>query len=91
VLTALGGRPATATALARELPITRQAVVKHLAVLERSSLVRSARAGREVRFEVRPETLTQTAAWMTSLAVQWDDRLATLKKRAEAVDRGEEL
>jgi DNA-binding transcriptional ArsR family regulator len=89
VLTALGGRPASATALARELPITRQAVLKHLTVLERSSLVSSRRAGREVRFEVRPETLTQTADWMASLAAQWDDRLALLEERAEAADRGE--
>jgi DNA-binding transcriptional ArsR family regulator len=87
VLTVLGGRPATATALARNLPITRQAVVKHLAVLERSSLVRSERSGREVRFEVRPETLTEAADWMASLAAQWDDRLALLKQRAEATAR----
>lgn len=86
VLTALGGHPATATALARELPISRQAVVKHLSVLERSMLVRSARAGREVRFEVRPETLTLAADWMASLAAQWDDRLALLKQRAESAD-----
>jgi DNA-binding transcriptional ArsR family regulator len=84
VLTALGGRPATATALARDLPITRQAVLKHLVVLERSSLVRSHRSGREVQFEVRPETLSETADWMASLAAQWDERLLALKARAEA-------
>jgi DNA-binding transcriptional ArsR family regulator len=84
VLTALGGRPTTATALARDLPITRQAVLKHLVVLERSSLVRSRRSGREVRFEVRPETLNATADWMASLAAQWDERLLALKERAEA-------
>jgi DNA-binding transcriptional ArsR family regulator len=88
VLSALGSRPATATTLARDLPITRQAVVKHLTVLEKSSLVRSHRAGREVRFEVRPETLTQTADWLATLAAQWDDRLALLKQRAEAADAG---
>ena len=86
VLTALGSSPATATDLARGLPITRQAVVKHLTVLERSSLVRSSRSGREVRFEVRPETLTQAADWMTALAAQWDGRLTLLKQRAEQVD-----
>jgi DNA-binding transcriptional ArsR family regulator len=86
VLSALGGRPASATDLARGLPISRQAIVKHLTVLERSSLVRSRRAGREVRFEVRPETLTETADWMAALAAQWDDRLAALKQRAEAAD-----
>jgi DNA-binding transcriptional ArsR family regulator len=90
VLTALGGRPATATALARDLPITRQAVLKHLVVLERSSLVRSRRSGREVRFEVRPETLSETADWMSSLAAQWDERLLALKQRAEASGEGGE-
>jgi DNA-binding transcriptional ArsR family regulator len=88
VLTSLGSRPATATDLARGLPITRQAVLKHLTVLERSSLVRSRRSGREVRFEVRPEALAETADWMTALAAQWDDRLAALKRRAEEADRG---
>jgi hypothetical protein len=57
-------------------------------VLERSSLVSSRRAGREVRFEVRPETLTQTADWMASLAAQWDDRQALLEERAAAAGRG---
>ena len=66
---------ASATALARDLPVTRQAVVQHLAVLDAAGLTRAHRHGREVRHEVRPEALTGAARWMTTIARQWDDRL----------------
>ena len=74
---------ATATMVAGELPVTRQAVVKHLAVLDRAGLVQSRRAGREVRYTVRTEPLGETARWMTGLASQWDARLAAIKRIAE--------
>jgi DNA-binding transcriptional ArsR family regulator len=61
----------SASGLAAVLPISRQAVAQHLAVLEDSSLVRRRRAGREVLFSVRPEQLTATAAWLTDRAVAW--------------------
>ncbi|MDT4918599.1 MAG: hypothetical protein QOH89_3299 [Pseudonocardiales bacterium] len=84
VLEELAARPAaTASALARELPISRQMVVKHLGVLHECGLVTSHRAGREVLFQVRTEPLAETAAWLSSLAARWDTRLATLKARAE--------
>ena len=87
VLEALASHPAaSASALARELPISRQMVLKHLAVLQESGLVSSARTGREVLFRVRSAPLTETADWLSSLAAQWDSRLAALKARAE---RGE--
>lgn len=84
VLEALAAQPAaSASALARELPISRQMVLKHLAVLSESGLVTSSRAGREVLYRVRSAPLAETADWLSSLAAQWDSRLATLKARAE--------
>ncbi len=75
---------ATATSLAGELPVSRVAVVKHLATLDRAGLVEGRRAGREVRYSVRTEPLDQTARWMTAIASQWDARLAAIKQIAEA-------
>jgi DNA-binding transcriptional ArsR family regulator len=84
LLDALGLRgPQTATTLAAGEPVTRQAVVKHLAVLERAGLVTARRAGREVLFAVRPEPLEAAARWMTDRAAAWHARLATIKKIAE--------
>lgn len=74
----------SASALANELPVSRQAIVKHLAVLEKAELVASERSGRENCFSVRSGALDATATWMASLASQWDQRLAMLKKIAEA-------
>lgn len=84
VLEALAARPAaSASALARELPVSRQMVLKHLGVLQDSGLVSSVRTGREVLFQVRSEPLAETADWLSALATQWDTRLADLKARAE--------
>ena len=80
---------ATASTLAGGLPVSRQAVVKHLAVLDAAGLVESTKAGREVRYSVRPEALDATARWMASLASEWDRRLARIKRAAEAVNFGE--
>lgn len=74
----------TATTLAAELPVSRVAVVKHLGVLDRAGLVTRLRAGREVRFSVRPERLDATAAWLAEAAAAWDARLAAIKRLAEA-------
>lgn len=81
LLAATGG--GTATSLAGELPVTRQAVVQHLAVLREAGLVESRREGREVRFELRPAALTATAAWMADVAAQWDNRLRIIAEIAE--------
>ncbi len=84
LLDALAARgEASATILAAELPVSRQAVVKHLAVLDRAGLVRGARRGREVRYSVRPERLDSTARWLAGLAAEWDARLAAIKRLAE--------
>jgi DNA-binding transcriptional ArsR family regulator len=88
LLELLGGQPAaSATALAGQLPVSRQAVVKHLAVLQRSDLVTRRRDGREVVFTVHPERLVAMASWMTSVAASWQERLQLLKQVAEAADR----
>lgn len=78
---------ATPTMLAAELPFTRQAVAKHLAVLDRAGLVEGRRQGREVRYAVRPEPLSQAAGAMTRVAAQWDERLQAIKRIAEAIHK----
>jgi DNA-binding transcriptional ArsR family regulator len=84
VLTLIAERgEGTATTLAGELPVSRVAVIKHLAVLDRAGLVEARREGREVRYTVRPERLDATARWMAALALQWDARLAAIKRLAE--------
>jgi len=82
VLTAKG--EASATSLAVGLPVTRQAVLKHLAVLDAAGLVSSRRSGREVLYAVAPRQLAATARWMADLAARWDRRLADLKRMAES-------
>jgi len=74
---------ATATTIAAELPVSRQAVVKHLGILDRAGLVTGHRAGREMRYAVRSEPLDATARWITDLAAEWDRRLARIKRLAE--------
>jgi DNA-binding transcriptional ArsR family regulator len=74
---------ATATDLAAELPISRQAVVKHLSVLHEAGLVIGGRRGREVRYSVRPDRLDLTARWLAGMAADWDRRLAMLRRVAE--------
>ncbi len=71
--------------LASGLPVTRQAVAKHLVVLNRVGLVAGRRRGREVRYAVRPERMDDAAEAMARVAAQWDARLARIKRLAEAV------
>ncbi len=77
------GRPdgATATELARDLPVTRQAVSKHLSVLSNSGLVESGRSGREVRYRLTLAPLSEAMAWMAGVGAQWDARLARLERQ----------
>jgi DNA-binding transcriptional ArsR family regulator len=76
---------ATATAIAEDLAITRQAVAKHLATLADAGLVDSQKAGREVRYRLRPEPLRLAARWLDTAAGAWDGRLAAVK---DAIERG---
>jgi DNA-binding transcriptional ArsR family regulator len=74
---------ASATRLAERLPVSRQAVVKHLVALEAAGLVEARKSGREVRYRVLPERLTASAQWLAARAEAWDARLALLKRAAE--------
>lgn len=79
VVQALAGRDtATATELASELPVTRQAVAKHLAALSDAGLVARRREGRETRYALTPGPLAEAMDWMASVGAEWDSRLAAL-------------
>jgi DNA-binding transcriptional ArsR family regulator len=81
VLEALAQRDtATATELAAEMPVTRQAVAKHLAALNEAGLVESRREGRETRYELTPGPLGAAMDWMAGVGAQWDSRLGRLNK-----------
>jgi predicted ArsR family transcriptional regulator len=84
----LASGDATATALARDLPITRQGIAKHLAVLERAGLVQATRSGREVRFTVREDRLDEATRRMARIVARWDQRLAAIKHIAETETGG---
>lgn len=79
----------TASSLAQEVPFTRQAVAKHLGVLEEAGLVTRYKAGREVRFRVEPDRLDQATRAMAQVASEWDRRLGAIKRIAEAAHRSE--
>ena len=72
--------PATATELAHELPVTRQAVAKHLTALAHAGLVSSERVGRETQYHVTPAPLEDAIAWMARVGGEWDKRLARLRR-----------
>jgi ArsR family transcriptional regulator, cadmium/lead-responsive transcriptional repressor len=75
--------PASASALARELPVSRQAIAKHLAVLDDAGLVERRSAGRAVEYRASPDALGEVASWMARVGTEWDDRLRNLRKAAE--------
>jgi DNA-binding transcriptional ArsR family regulator len=88
LLTLVGERgTATATELAGEVPISRQAIQKHLAGLSAAGLVAPERSGREVRYRMTPAPLSGAMAWMATVGGQWDDRLAALQRSVERSDR----
>jgi DNA-binding transcriptional ArsR family regulator len=77
-----GAEPVTASGLAAELPITRQAIAKHLGALERAGLVEPHREGRETRYRLTPAPLDDAIAWMEEVGARWDRSLARLSERA---------
>jgi DNA-binding transcriptional ArsR family regulator len=88
VLEALAERDtATATELAAELPVTRQAVAKHLTALSEAGLVESRRAGRETRYELTPAPLGDAMDWMAGVGAEWEARLAALRRHLNSPRR----
>jgi predicted transcriptional regulator len=77
----------TATTLSAHLPVTRQAVTKHLAVLDRVGLVRSISSGRERRYHVDEAQLARAVAQLNAVGALWDARLHRIKSLAEAIQR----
>ena len=82
LLSAVAQRPqTTATELAADLPISRQAVVKHLSALADAGLLDRERSGREVLYRVTPEPLSDAVSWIAQVGGRWDERLAALAQR----------
>jgi DNA-binding transcriptional ArsR family regulator len=77
------GSARTATELAKDLPMSRQAVAKHLAELVGAGLVVSARRGRETRYELVPAGLTAATRWLDKRAARWQQRLEALVRHVE--------
>ena len=75
--------PKTATQLAREFPITRQGIMKHLDLLAHAGLVQVQTKGREKRYMFNPESLQAASAWIEMIDKQWDERLQRLKNLVE--------
>ncbi|GJF32522.1 transcriptional regulator [Kitasatospora sp. NE20-6] len=86
----LAGGGGTATTLSEQLPVTRQAVAKHLGVLDRVGLVHDTPSGRERRYEVDETQLARAVAQLSSVGAAWDARLHRIKRIAEAIQRREE-
>jgi DNA-binding IclR family transcriptional regulator len=80
----------TATTLSERLPVTRQAVAKHLVVLDRVGLVHGAPAGRERRYHVDEAQLARAVAQLADVGATWDARLRRIKRIAEAIERSED-
>lgn len=80
----------TATSLSEQLPVTRQAVAKHLRVLERTGFVHPTLEGRERRYRVDEEQLGRAAEQLASVGATWDARLRRIKRIAEAIQRSQD-
>lgn len=85
ILAALGEGEASASALAERLPVSRQAIAKHLAVLRDAGLVEPVRVGRELRYRVLGAQLSATAQQLDAIGAEWDRRLAVIKQIAEGL------
>jgi DNA-binding transcriptional ArsR family regulator len=88
LLTAIAEHPATtATELAARLPISRQAVLKHLNALAAAGLLARTRSGREVRYRFTPAPLSDAVDWMTAVGAEWDERLGVLRRQLGGASR----
>ena len=86
ILSELGRCDLSASALAGRLPISRQAIAKHLSVLADAGLVESVRAGRELRYRALGARLSALADALDAIGRRWDHRLEALKRIAERPD-----
>jgi DNA-binding transcriptional ArsR family regulator len=77
------GGTLTASGVAEKLPISRQAVAKHLAALRSAKLVSSERVGRETHYRLRPDPLDDAARWIQTVSAEWDHRLEALQRSLE--------
>lgn len=73
----------TASRLAEDLPVSRQAIAKHLEALEDAGLVASERVGREHRYRLTPAPMAEAVSWMASVGSEWDERLRRLRTHLE--------
>jgi DNA-binding transcriptional ArsR family regulator len=89
LLQTIAQHPATATELAGALPITRQAVTKHLNSLSDAGLLERERAGRDIRYRLTPAPLSEAMSWMAQVGGQWDERLNRLSGTLAAPDGDE--
>lgn len=80
----------TATSLSQRMPVTRQAVAKHLTVLDRVGLVRGSPAGREKRYQVDERQFERAVRQLAEVGSAWDARLNRIKRIAEAIQRTQE-
>jgi DNA-binding transcriptional ArsR family regulator len=84
VIRRLAREPASASRLAGELPVSRQAIAKHLAARDRAGLVAARREGRELNYVLNPAPMGEAMAWMAGVGAEWDARLARLAARARS-------
>jgi DNA-binding transcriptional ArsR family regulator len=77
------GGPVTVSDLARELPVTRQAVAKHLAALDEAGLISAEQEGRRKRYRLTPGPLADAVGWMADVGAEWDERLLALRRHLE--------
>jgi DNA-binding transcriptional ArsR family regulator len=77
------GGTVTASGLAGQLPMTRQAVAKHLSALQGAQLVSASKVGRETHYKLRPQPLDEAAQWIQTVSAEWDDRLDALRRSLE--------
>ena len=85
LLLAAGG--GTATSLSNGLPVTRQAVAKHLALLSRVGLVHATPVGREMRYRLNDAQFARAVAQLSTVGASWDARLQRIAQIAEAIQR----
>jgi DNA-binding transcriptional ArsR family regulator len=83
ILAALAEGEASASALAERIPVSRQAIAKHLTVLHEAGLVKPVRVGRELRYRVLGTRLSAAARRLDAIGAEWDRRLAMIKEIAE--------